>query len=114
MISRLTKCLSYLTEQDTATLPAVINTHRRNLMLSAYQAHSPALLNAYLMTTIYRHVTRYLPNDFSYCVGGPENFFLPKTDLGTILRRQIKALSDRPKGTSKNSGLSSNATKSPA
>ena len=67
----------YLTEQDTATLPAVINTHRRNLMLSAYQAHSPALLNTYLMTTIYRHVTRYLLNSFSYCVGGPRNFFLP-------------------------------------
>ena len=65
----------YLTEQDTATLPAVINTHRRNLMLSAYQAHSPALLNTYLMTTIYRHVTRYLLNSFSYCVEGPRNFF---------------------------------------
>ena len=67
----------YITEQDTATLPAVINTHRRNLMLSTYQVHSPALLNTYLMTTIYRHVTRYLLNSFSYCVGGPRNFFLP-------------------------------------
>ena len=36
----------------------------------------------------------YLLNSFSYCVGGPRNCFLPKTDLGaTILERRYLYIS---------------------